>query len=136
MIIYDSFTKMSHDQGALVGILWNMSCYGVSENFLRILIFLLAECYYEQDCRRWQKLTWPAHTCGWSGSDTLTNCNGQKGGDFLKSSLIWVGNWQKKNFSPRALRDIAILKLPYSDTMVIGHSVPFFDNQLNILWPF
>ena len=42
----------------------------------------------------------------------------------------------KKNFSPMALRVIAILKLPilpYSDTMVIGHSVPLFDNQLNIL---
>ena len=76
-------------------------------------------------------------TSSWSGCKTLTNWNGQKGGDFSKSSLIWVGNWQKKKFSPRALRDIAILKLPilpYSDTMVIGHSVPLYDNQLDILW--
>ena len=52
----------------------------------------------------------------------------------LASYELEIG--KKKNFSPRALRDIAILKLPilpYSDTMVIGHSVPLFDNQLNIL---
>ena len=76
------------------------------------------------------------YTSSWKEQHTLANWTGQKGVDFSKSMLFWVGKSKKQKISSMESQNIAISKfgnLSITDFEVIDDFESLFAKDFSIL---